>query len=98
MDNGLMLYSSGAPVPGRDRKVAKQGKDVFDEVRLRGMQIDGAMALAGHIMEEAVELDAKRLSLAAGDPMTAALLADIEATALRQAKAIQSSLYSRWGI
>lgn len=93
----LMRYSQGKQaVPPRDRKLGKQGKEAYDEVRLRAMQVDGTMALGAHIMEEAIELDRTRLSLAGGDPILNGLLSDIEATALRQAKVIQQSLFNDW--
>lgn len=95
----LIGYSQGSQlVPARDRRVGKQAKQVYDDVRLRGMQVDGAMALAAHVMDEAVQLDQKRLALAGTDPVLNGLLSDIEATALRQAKSIQQGLFSRWGL
>lgn len=93
----LIRYSSGmSSVPQRDRKVSKQAKEVYDEVRLRGMQVDGAFVLAGHIMGKAIELDQLRTSLAGDNLVHNQLLADIEATALRQAKGIQQSLFEGW--
>ena len=85
-------------VPNRDRRISKEAKAVYDDVRLRGFQVDGAMALSGHIMEAAVALDHKRVGLAAGDPIINGLLADIEATALRQAKSVQQALFNDWGL
>jgi uncharacterized membrane protein (DUF2068 family) len=85
-------------VPSRDRRVGKEAKAVYDEVRLRALQVDGVMALGGHIMEAAVALDQKRLSLAAGDPIVNGILAEIEATALLQIRSAQQSLFSDWGL
>jgi hypothetical protein len=85
-------------MPARERRGNKEAKAVYDEVRLRGLQSDGVMALGGHIMEAVVALDQKRLSLAGGDPILNALLSDFEATTLRQAKSVQQSLFNDFGL
>lgn len=94
-----MRYSSGSQlVPRRDRAVAQQAKGTFDEVRLKALQADGAMALGNHLMQGLVALDEYRLSLAQGDPIRSALLMEIEASTIRQCKVIQNSLYNQWGV
>ena len=85
-------------VPARDRRAGKEARAIYDEVRLRGLQVDGAMALGGHIMEAATALDDKRVALTAGDPVVGGVLAEIEAVALRQARSIQQSLFNDWGL
>ncbi len=98
MQNELMQYSKGStPVPRQDRRVAREAKESFDEVRLRALQADGAMALAGHLMEGLIALDARAQSMAAGDPIKMAILMEIEATAILQCKNIQRGLYQSWG-
>jgi hypothetical protein len=99
MNNELMRYSSGdQPVPWRDRRVSKHAKAIYDEVRTHALQVDGALALSGHIMEGIVALDERRQSLAQGDPTIAAMLMDIEANTIRQAKNLQNSLFSGWNL
>jgi hypothetical protein len=51
-------------------------------VRIKSFQADGALALAGHIMEGILGLDNRRRMLAQDDPITNALLADIQAQAM----------------
>lgn len=98
MDNKLVRYTNGeVAVPYRDRSVAKRAKDVFDEVRLNALKADGAMALAGHIMEGVVELDNLRREISQGDPALEAMLMSFESTALRQMAKIQRELYDPWG-
>jgi hypothetical protein len=99
MNNDLMLYTSGeARVVRRDRAVAARAKPIHDEVRLSAFKADGAMALAGHIMEGVVSLDQHRRMLAGNDPVTNSLLADIEQQALFTVKNIQANLYNGWGL
>jgi hypothetical protein len=99
MSGELMEYMNGdARVSRRDREVATRAKQVHDEVRLAAFKGDGALALAGHLMEGTVELDERRRALAKGDPITNALLADIEQTAVFQVRKIQSRLFNDWGL
>lgn len=100
MSNELLRYLNGdAPVARSDRAVARQGKAVYDEVRLKALQVDGAMALAGHMMEGITTLDLKRQTLAraSGSQELNVLLAQIEGTALAQAQQIQQKLY-KWDL
>lgn len=99
MSDKLMKYVSGGElVPLRDRRLAKQAKDVSDEVRMKGFQMDGAIALGGHAMEALMGLDDRRRELSQGDPVTDLLLTEIESVVIRQTKNIQASLYSQWGV
>lgn len=84
--------------PFRDREVAKRSKKVFDETRLAGLKVDATIALAGHIMQSIATLDAQRVAIAANDPILSALLAEIETTAIVQAKSIQNKLQNNWGL
>ncbi|MGJ5804373.1 hypothetical protein ACSCB1_35490 [Streptomyces europaeiscabiei] len=93
----LLRYATGElKAPGKDRALARRGKDFYDDVRLKALQSEGVMALAGHIMEGLVTLDNKRQALACGDPVTNATLAEIQATAIAQAKKLQSDLTDGW--
>lgn len=97
MTNELMQYAQGQVVPTRrDREVAQLARNVYNEVRLADMEVQGSFALAGKIMERAVELDGYRQFLAKGDPAINMMLAEIEVTALRQARSIQTRLYNGW--
>jgi hypothetical protein len=99
MDNSLVNYVTGSVVPAvRDRAVARKAKDIYDEVRLAGMKADGAMALAGHIMEGFNTLDSRRRALSNGDPMNDIMLSEIQACAMLKIKQIQLNLYSQWDL
>jgi hypothetical protein len=99
MSGELQRYSTGAEVPAKiDRAVSKKAKKIYDEVRLQGFKAEGATALAGHIMEQAVSLNERRQALSQGDPVTEALLTDIQMTAMRELKKVQSSLFNDWNL
>jgi hypothetical protein len=95
--NELIRRLQNGEVAKQDKAAAKQIKDTYDEVRLRGLQVDGALALGAHIMEGVQSLDSQRKSLAGSDMAMAILLADIEANTIRQVKNIQNSLFNEWG-
>jgi hypothetical protein len=95
----LIRRSSGAIRPIKEsRELQQQKQRLMDEARLDGVKIDGVAALANHIFERAVDLNEARISLAGGDPITHALLGDIQANAMRQMKKIQNSLYDEWSL
>lgn len=98
MDNNqLVRYTTGEVVPRKaDKAVAAAAKKVYDETRLAGLKADGAMALAGHIMDGYVMLDQKRQALTDGDPVLNAMLAEIQVAAVRKVKSIQSNLFDGW--
>lgn len=97
MNNELMLYATGeAPVPRRDRAVAAEAKSIHDEVGTAAFKVAGAVALAGHSMEQLAGLDQHRRMLAQNDPVTNSILADIEQEALMSVKKIQRGLYNGW--
>src|SRR3954469_6112184 len=99
MQNELVRYAQGGePVPIRDRKVARQARETFDEVRLKALQADGAMALGGHVMEGLLGLDDKRRDMARGDANIDLLMMEVESATIRQVKNIQNSLYGKWGV
>ncbi len=99
MNNELVRYAAGTvDVPRSDRQVAARAKQAYDEVRLAALKVDGALALAGHIMDGVVGLDNHRQALSNGDPVTDVLLADIQINAVRKVKAIQNGLYDEWGL
>ena len=86
------------PAKQRERRAAQRAQDVIDEVRLIGVKLDGAMALAGHAMQGIVELDDHRKALAKDDVGRNLLLAEFEDTCIQQVKSIQRSLYDSWGL
>lgn len=99
MSDELMRYMHRDARPARyDRAVAARAKPIHDEVRLSAFKADGALALAGHIMEGVVSLDMHRRMLAGNDPVTNRLLADIEQQALFSVRQIQANLYNGWGL
>ena len=99
MSSELQRYVSGNVRPARqDRGLVGQAKVVSDDVRLRAFKVEGALALAGHIMEGVVGLDNRRRAMAQNDPITTALLADIQARALLQVQKIQAGLFEDWDL
>lgn len=97
MDNELMRYATGEVKPRSvDRRVAVQARHIYEETQLAGFKADGVMALAGHMMEGLVMLDARRQSLSQGDPVTDVVLSEIEANTVRQLKQLQNDLGNGW--
>lgn len=97
MASQLIKYATGEVTPTREeRPIAKQARKLFDEVRIAGLVADGQVALTAHIMEQVVELDARRRELAGDDPITNSMLADIEIEAVRQLKRIANDTYRQW--
>lgn len=99
MDNELVRYANGAVVPTKaERGVAKAAKAVYDEVRMTALKADGEMALAGHIMQKAKELDDLRRSIAQEDPVMHSILIDVEKKALQKAALHQHNMFDPWGM
>lgn len=93
-----MKMAKGEVRPNRiDRPIADAARIVYDDVRISALQIDGAIALAGHAMEGLLELDAHRQILAADDLSTHTLLGEIQQQAVAQVKKIQRNLFNDWG-
>ncbi len=78
--------------------VGRTTKRIYDEVREAALKVDGSMALGAHAMHSVLRLDAHRQSLSQGDPVTSALLSEIEAAAIQQVKAIQANLFNVWNV
>ena len=97
MDGELMRYMHGAPVARTDQAVTGRAKQVYDDMRLAAFEADGALALAGHIMEGAAGLDAHRRALARNDPTLNAMLSGIELDALGAVRRIQRGAHDSWG-
>lgn len=85
-----------AAIPKHDRAVAAEAKKTYDQVRLSDLKVDGAMALASHIMEGLTDLDGQRRLLAQGDQVLDAILTRIEVNAVRAVNKIQNNLYNGW--
>ena len=93
-DHELVRYTKGEVRPLRqDRALVAEAKEAFDEVRLTSFKVDGAIALAGHVMEKVHELDVHRRSLAGDDPVTNQILVEVELAAMAQVRKIQAGLY-----
>lgn len=82
----------------KNRAALRRIEEVVSEVRMAGVKTDGAIALAAHVMEGVRDLDDERRVLAAGDPVTNQVLAEIELEAVRQVKKIQGALFDVWSI
>lgn len=99
-DNGLSRLARGDGLVPRNNKykgIAREAQQVYDDVHLAALRVQGAVALGGHIMDGIVELDEHRRSLAGDDPVLKTLLADIEAATVRQVKSIQNeAIKSDW--
>lgn len=90
MSGELMPYVHGeVEVPKHDRAVVKQARDTNDRVRLSAFHADASVALAGHIMEGVVGLDAQRRKLAGDDPALNMMLLDIQIEAINGVRTIQ---------
>ena len=100
MDSNLVRLARGDEDPTyRDRRVAKQAKQLYDDVRLAGMQIEGAAALAAHAMETASALDGERKLLPGNaDPIMAVLLLEMGSTGLAQMQRAQRGAFRRFGL
>ena len=100
MDNELVKLAKGEEAaPYRDRRVARQAKQLYDDVRLAGMAIEGAAALAAHAMETASALDAERQQLpGSADPILNMVLLEMESTGLAQMKRAQRRAFDRFGL
>ncbi len=98
MNDDLMNYARGETTPSRqDRPLAAKARTVYEDVRLGALMADGALALAGHVIGEVVELDEERRSYARRvTPDLNAVLIEIEVTGIEQAQKVQRSLYKRW--
>jgi len=93
----LMKLAKGDVRPSRlDKPIAEAARVVYDDVRLSSLQVDGALALAGHAMEGLVDLNAFRQTLASDDLSLHSLLGDIQGQAVAQVKKIQRNLFSDW--
>ena len=96
MQDELMRYVKGEPVPWRDRKVMANAKQAYDEVRLAAFKVNGVFALGENIMDGAGDLDDHRRNRAGNDPVLNTMLAQIEANALLKAQRIQNDLFGGW--
>ncbi len=98
MNDELMDYARGEITPRRkDRTLAAKARGVYEEVKLGALMADGALALAGHILGEVVELDEERRSYRRRvTPDLNAVLIEIEVTGIEQAQKVQRNLYKRW--
>lgn len=77
-------------VPTRDERVHRKAiEKVMNDTRLTGLKVDAEAALAGRIMERAVDLDGYRKHLANGDPVLDAVLTRIEVGFVDKAGRIQ---------
>jgi hypothetical protein len=95
--NPLLHYASSQVVPAKaDRPIAQRAKTVVAEVRHSGLKVDGAIALASHVMDLVIDLDHRRRVLSNGDPLLNEILGEIEGMAVRQARLIQTDLFADW--
>ncbi len=98
MNNELMRYSRGDVQPTKpERAVARQAKQMYDDVRLATFQSDGVLAFGGHAMEGLVSLDNLRMHLAGDDPVLHGLLGEVEASTLSEVIRIQRGMVKNWG-
>lgn len=82
-------------IPSRDERAYKKAvEQTVYETKLAGLQVDAEAALAGRIMERAVDLDGYRKHLANGDPVLDAVLTRIEVNFVDKSGRIQRQLGS----
>lgn len=98
MNNELARKARGEVSTKRgEKQVVADARDVIQGVQLAAIKADGALALGGHIMQGAVELDKLRQQLSKGDTAMNLLLSEIEATTISQAQSIQRSAFGNFG-
>lgn len=92
MNHELIRYTSGEVVPSRtERSVARRAQRVYDDVRLRALAADGAVALAGRMMDSMARLDEKRRSLShPEDSLLNDMLMSIQMDAIKELRKIQN--------
>ena len=84
-------------VTTRDERIHKKAVEkVVNDTRLTGLKVDAEAALAGRIMERAVDLDSYRKQLANGDPVLDAVLTRIEIGFVDKAGRIQRQFGSEF--
>lgn len=92
--NDLSRWNAGGGL-ARPSKQYRQGvKAVVEEAKMAGLQIDAQAALAGRIMERAVDIDSYRLALAQGDETLNHVLTRIELGFVAKAERIQRNFGS----
>lgn len=90
---------SSSLIPSREERAhGKAVQRVVRETQLQGLKVDADAALAGRIMERAVDLDNHRKALANGDPILDAILSRIELSFVDQAQRLQRNLGSEFGL
>lgn len=86
---------SKSVIPTREERAYKKAVDnKVRETRFVGLQVDAEAALAGRIMERAVDIDSYRKQLANGDPVLDAVLTRIEVNFVDKAGRIQRNFGS----
>lgn len=79
-------------VPTRsEREHSRAVTKLVRDTQFAGLKVDAEAALAGRIMERAVDLDQYRRSLSNGDPVLDAVLAQIEIGFVEKAQRHQRS-------
>ena len=92
--NDLIPYVTGAQRPARhDRELVGRARGVYEDVVLSRVKVDGAMAIAGHIMEGVTLLDARRRALAGDNAQLNAVLGSIELNTVHQVEGIQRDMF-----
>jgi hypothetical protein len=95
----LTRYFTGETRPPReDRALAARAKATRDFTREAAWDVSAVFALGAHVMREAKQLDDERIRLAGDAPDLHMMMAEIEATCIQQAKEIQRTRFSQWGI
>jgi hypothetical protein len=88
---------SKSVIPSREVRAYKKAvEQKVHETKLAGLHVDAEAALAGRIMERAVDLDGYRKHLANGDPVLDAVLTRIEVGFVDKAGRIQRQFGSEF--
>ncbi|MFC5290916.1 hypothetical protein ACFPM7_28030 [Actinokineospora guangxiensis] len=80
-----------------DRAMYRSARDIQVQTRLADYKVQAHAALAGRIMEHAIEVDMRRRALAGNDEILGAILTDIEMNFLSSAKRVQTKLFNEFG-
>ena len=82
----------GEPVSQRmDRRTMQAAREIFNETGLARLELDAIANVAECALNRSLDLDTLRRSLAQDDPALNMMLSEIQATAMRQIRAVQGS-------
>jgi hypothetical protein len=67
-----------ASIPRLGPLTRRANRRIYEEVHEAALKVEGSVALGAYAMRSVLKLDAHRQSLSQGDPVTNALLSDLD--------------------